>query len=43
MKFIKKQISTTSVTKMDISDVVAGTYLLRIDGRVEQTFKIIKE
>jgi hypothetical protein len=43
MKFIKKQTSASSVTKLDISDVVSGTYLLIIDDVVNTTFKIIKE
>jgi hypothetical protein len=42
-KLIKKQTSTSSVTKMDISDVVSGNYLLIIDDVVDTTFKIIKE
>lgn len=42
-KLIKKQTSISSVTKMDISDVVSGNYLLIIDDVVDTTFKIIKK
>jgi hypothetical protein len=42
-KLIKKQMSTSSVTKMDIRDVVSGTYLLIVNDQKEQAIKIIKE
>ncbi|GAB1453449.1 hypothetical protein MASR2M47_35050 [Draconibacterium sp.] len=42
-KLIKKQTASSSVTRMDISNVVSGTYLLIIDDHVNETFKIIKE
>jgi hypothetical protein len=42
-KLVKKQTATSSVTKIDISDVVSGTYLIIIDDLVDKTFKIIKE
>jgi hypothetical protein len=42
-KLIKKQTASSSVTKMDISNVVSGTYLLIIDELTDKTFKIMKE
>ncbi|MBW6535701.1 MAG: T9SS type A sorting domain-containing protein [Mariniphaga sp.] len=42
-RLIKKHVSHSSITEIDISDVVPGTYLLVINNQFEKTVKIIKE
>jgi C1A family cysteine protease len=42
-KLVKVQLSYSSITKMDISDVVSGVYLLVINNQFDKAFKIIKK
>ncbi len=42
-KLIKHETSATTVTKINISDLVSGTYVIVINNQFEQPFKIIKE
>jgi len=41
-KLVKKQIQYSSLTQMDISDVVSGVYLLVFNNRFNNAVKIIK-
>jgi hypothetical protein len=41
-KLVKKQISYTSITQLNISEVVSGVYLLVLNDRFDYAVKIIK-